>query len=286
MMDARLIRAGFPYKLVRPLRLICAGLVWLGRGLPYGGSVRSWMHTRDINSLDAEATMKRKRKTIVGLACGVLCAACVFAYLQSVRGEAETARAEALARYGGEQIEVCVARRDIAAGEKVDAAAVEAKLWVADLLPEDAIRSVSEVVGRTASSSILSGEVVAQKRFGESNVALDIPEGYAALSVSAKTVQAVGGALAPGVRVDMYATGDTSTAAIARDVLVLATSSSSSDASRSGDMTWVTVAVAPEEVQEIIAVSRKAEVYFALPASAEAHAADAGTQDGRGGDAQ
>ena len=58
--------------------------------------------------------MKRSRTTIIGIACGLACAACVFAYAQGVRGEADAARAEALARYGGEQLEVCVAKRDIA----------------------------------------------------------------------------------------------------------------------------------------------------------------------------
>ena len=74
--------------------------------------------------------MKRSRTTIIGIACGLACAACVFAYAQGVRGEADAARAEALARYGGEQLEVCVAKRDIAAGESVDASAVETRLWV------------------------------------------------------------------------------------------------------------------------------------------------------------
>ena len=50
--------------------------------------------------------MKRSRTTIIGIACGLACAACVFAYAQGVRGEADAARAEALARYGGEQLEV------------------------------------------------------------------------------------------------------------------------------------------------------------------------------------
>ena len=73
--------------------------------------------------------MKRSRTTIIGIACGLACAACVFAYAQGVRGEADAARAEALARYGGEQLEVCVAKRDIAAGESVDASAVETRGW-------------------------------------------------------------------------------------------------------------------------------------------------------------
>ena len=43
---------------------------------------------------------------VAGIACGVLCAACVLAYLTSVRGEADAARAEALARYASRLWEV------------------------------------------------------------------------------------------------------------------------------------------------------------------------------------
>lgn len=212
---------------------------------------------------------------VAGIACGVLCAACVLAYLTSVRGEADAARAEALARYGGEQVEVYVARRDVAAGEKVDAAAVETRLWVADLLPADAVRAAGDVVGRTATSSILAGEVLSMRRFGEASTSIDVPAGFAALSVPAKTVQAVGGALAPGLRADLYASGDTATAAVARDVLVLATSAGGADGAVAADVTWVTVAVEPESVQEVIAASRKAELYFALPAVGEGAGLDA-----------
>lgn len=221
--------------------------------------------------------MKRKKTVAIGMACGVLCAVCVFAYLQSVRGEAEAARAEALSRYGGEQVEVCVARRDIAAGERVDAAALEAKLWVADLLPADAVRTSAEVAGRTATSPILAGEVVSFKRFGEAAAAVDVPEGLAALSVPAKTVQAVGGALVPGVHADLYASGDTTTAALARDVLVLATSAGKVDGAASADVAWVTVAIDPASVQEIIAAAGKAELYFALPAAGQTAAGTGGS---------
>ena len=213
--------------------------------------------------------MRRKRTTAIGIACGVLCAACVFAYLQSVRGEADAVRSEALSRYGGEQVEVCVARRDIAAGEKVDSAAIETKLWVAGLLPVDAAQAADDVVGRTATSSILAGEVVSLKRFGEAAASIDVPSGYAALSVPAKTVQAVGGALVSGARVDLYASGDTATSALVRDVLVLASSAGGEGGKAGVDVAWVTVAVEPESVQEVIAASSKAELYFALPARGE-----------------
>ena len=173
--------------------------------------------------------MKRSRTTIIGMACGLACAACVFAYAQGVRGEADAARAEALARYGGEQLEVCVAKRDIAAGESVDASAVETRLWVADLLPAEAFRSSGDVVGKKASSTILAGEVLSERRFRDAGSRLDVPEGLTALSVPAKDVQAVGGAVAAGSRVDVYATGGTSTDVLASGVLVLATSASAQE---------------------------------------------------------
>lgn len=213
--------------------------------------------------------MKRGRTTILGIACGLVCAACVLAYLQSVRGEADAARAEALARYGGEQIEVCVAKRDIAAGETVDAGSVETRLWVADLLPGEAVRRADDVVGRKASSTVLAGEVLSERRFRDAGTQLDIPEGLTAVSVPAKDVQAVGGAVVAGSRVDIYATGGTSTNSIARDVLVLATSAGVSSETSDAKVTWITIAVVPESVQEIVSATQKTELYFTLPGAGE-----------------
>ena len=197
---------------------------------------------------------RRKTTVAASVACGVLCAACVVAFMQGVRGEAEAARAEALARYGGEQLEVCVATRDLPAGQAIAAGDVELKMWVADLLPSDAAQTIEEVEGRVPSTPIMEGEVVVLKRFEGSNVTLDVPEGLAALSVPAKDVQAVGG---------------TSTVLLARDVLVLATSSTGSEGAQT-ELSWVTVAIAPESVQEIIDASQKSELYFVLPSAESA----------------
>ena len=206
--------------------------------------------------------MKRSRTTIIGIACGLACAACVFAYAQGVRGEADAARAEALARYGGEQLEVCVAKRDIAAGESVDASAVETRLWVADLLPAEAFRSSGDVVGKKASSTILAGEVLSERRFRDAGSRLDVPEGLTALSVPAKDVQAVGGAGA-NFETDSVA----ARYVLASGVLVLATSASAQESTTDAKVSWITVAVAPESVQEIVAAAQKTELYFTLPGS-------------------
>ena len=81
--------------------------------------------------------MRRTKSWIIGIACGVLCAVCVLVYLQDASAQIDAVRAEALERFGGEQVEVCVAKRDIAAGEVVDASSFEKRMWVTALLPED-----------------------------------------------------------------------------------------------------------------------------------------------------
>ncbi len=244
-----------------------------------GSRERVPFHTAAVKKAVGGA-MKQKRLTIVAVICGAVCALCVFAFMGTVQGEANAARAEALARYGGEQVDVCVAARDIAAGERIDASAVETRLWVADLLPEGAVRDANEIVGRTAASSILKGEVLSTKRFERARDILDVPVGKAAVSVPAKTVQAVGGAVRPGMYVDIYATGDTAATALAEDVLVLATSSDEGGSIVS-DAAWITIALDPGQVQEVVTATSRYDLYFVLPADADAaaQAASSGESD-------
>lgn len=224
--------------------------------------------------------MKQKRMTLVAVGCGLACAICVAAFMASVQGEANAARAEALARYGGEQVEVCVATRDIASGERLDLSAVETKLWVADLLPDGALRETSDAVGKTATSSILKGEVITSKRFERDRDSLDVPVGKEAVSVPAKEVQAVGGAIRPGMSVDVYSSGASSTSAIARNVLVIDTSVGESASLVSSSSGWITLAVDPEHVEEVVSAANKTELYFVLPGETPEEAAQRQAQSG------
>lgn len=225
--------------------------------------------------------MRASKTTVAGLACGLACALCVGLYVVGVRAEVEEARAEALERFGGDQIEVCVAQRDLAAGEIVDGGAVATKLWVADLLPDGAITDVSQIVGRRLGSSVIKGEVLCEQRTEAAESALNVPTGKAAISVPARAVQAVGGSVEAGMLVDVYATGPVSTAKLVAGALVLATSASGEGAS--GTAEWVTLAVDPERVQEIVAAAQNLELYFALPAEGEIPADGAEAPDAAGG---
>ena len=108
--------------------------------------------------------MRQTKSWIVGIACGALCAVCVFMYLQDAGAQVDAARAEALERFGGEQVEVCVAKRDIAAGEVVDASSFEKRMWVTALLPDDPLTQDSDVLGKQVTSTVLKGEVLTSRR--------------------------------------------------------------------------------------------------------------------------
>lgn len=82
--------------------------------------------------------MQRKKSLIFGLICGIACMMGVFLYLQEAQALMEKEHQDALARYGGEQVEVYVATRDVLVGEVVDASNTEKRLWLAALLPQGA----------------------------------------------------------------------------------------------------------------------------------------------------
>lgn len=209
--------------------------------------------------------MKCNKNLIVGIACALLCAFCVFAYTGTVKANAEAERAETLERFGGEQVEVYVATRTISAGEMVDSRSAEARMWVADLLPEGSVHDLATVAGKKATAAIYEGEVITEFRFDTAGSNLTVPEGFVAVSVPAQEVNAVGGAVSVGSRINIYAAGASATELIGENVLVLATSSLSSDSLTSSSTDWITIAVLPESVQEIIAATQSTKLYFSLP---------------------
>ena len=195
---------------------------------------------------------------IAGLISGALCAGCVFAYSVQVRGEADEARIEAMQRYGGEQVDVLVATKDIYPGETVDASNAEVKTWLSDLLPSGCVTSFDDVKGVQAASLIISGEAISQRRFDSSGSGIDVPQGCVALSVPAEDVQAVGGALSAGDVVDVYATGS-QTACIGKQIMVLATNVEHSSGTKA-KVSWVTLAVPVEQSQEFVTASQSISI--------------------------
>lgn len=206
----------------------------------------------------------KKGALVAGLLCGAVCAVCVFSYASLVRGEADSARAEAMERYGGEQVEVLVATKDIYPGETLNSSNSTTKTWLSDLLPEECISTLGDVKDAQVSSMIVKGEAISKRRFDSSAASIDVPEGCVALSVPAQDVQTVGGSLCAGCLVDVYATGS-QTACIGKNILVLATNVEGGNSSKS-KVSWVTLAVPLDQSQEFVTASQSMDIYFVLPA--------------------
>lgn len=211
--------------------------------------------------------MKRRKSLVVGIVCGVACVACVLLYVHDAQAAMDEQRAEVLARYGGEQVEVYVASRDIAAGSQADAANAEKVLFPSELLPEGAVTDLSEVSGLPAQDAVYAGEVLTARRFErETATAIQVPDGLCAISVPAKATSALGGSVQPGDVVSVYATSASATDLIASGVTVLATSASAQDSAReTSSISWITLAVEPELVTELIAAAGTCDLYFSLP---------------------
>lgn len=210
------------------------------------------------------ALVKRNKSLICGIACGIACAICVGGYVYQVDSESKARQAEILSEYGGEHVEACVAKHDIVAGESVLESDIEMRPWATSLLPANALIAKDDVVGKQVGSTILEGEVITSSRFANGSKAIDVPDGYVAVSVPARVVQAVGGALEPGMKTDLYAVGPNSTSRLAGSIRVLATNL---DSDSSANSAWVTLALNPKMVQEVITCAQNMELYFALPSS-------------------
>ena len=203
------------------------------------------------------------RNTKIALMSGALAALCSILLLVSVKSESSAQQKELAEKYGGTQTEVCVAKRDIAAGETLKDTDVEVKQWVSSLLPKNVAISKKDCVGKQLGSSILEGEVVCTSRFQSQDSSINVPSGMVAVSVPLDDTSSVGGTLKVNQKVDIYATGSTTTSKICSNVQILETSNS--DKSVNSETKWVTVAVAKNSAQEVVSAAQKLKLYVVLP---------------------
>lgn len=207
--------------------------------------------------------------TKIAFVCALACALLIVFYLLQVRGEANAKQKQMLDSYGGEQVEVCIATKDIPAGETIKESDIETKLWVASLLPENAITSKSDCLSKQLGSSILKGEVICEGRFQKQTSDLSVPDGKVALSIPVEETASVGGACKANQKIDIYATGSSTTKRIANNVLILETSDSLEKNLSSSR--WITIAIDPSKTEEIVSAAQNLSLYLTLPSDSVAN---------------
>lgn len=202
----------------------------------------------------------------MSVALGVLAASLAMFYASSVRAEAAASQSEMLARYGGDVVKVCVASRDIDPGETIGESNVHVEEWVANLLPSDAMESMRDAEGKKATSRIPANAVISPLYFETDSAAIDVPKGKVAVSVASDEQHALGGALGQGDSVDVYVSKDGVADRLCAARVV--ETSAGSEGERQANITWVTLAVDPDKVQEILAATARGEISLTMPAAA------------------
>ncbi|MDR0347250.1 MAG: Flp pilus assembly protein CpaB [Coriobacteriales bacterium] len=221
--------------------------------------------------------MSQTRKRLaLALISGIIAAAAMAFYASSIQAEATQARQDALASYGGEQVEIYTALRDIAVGETLTSENVGLRTWLSDLLPNGALGAQGEVLGESVAVPLMRNEPVLAAKLGQLAAPVNVPEGLCAVSIPSEDVLAVGGAIRAGSFVSVYAADGVTVELIAEEVLILETSNSAQAASGNGSslfgssnsrsrLTWVTLAVEEDTAQELIAAARVRELHLVLP---------------------
>lgn len=224
------------------------------------------------------AWVRRTTRLALSAAAGLAAAVLAWMAIAGARAEAEEASRRALEQYGGELARVCVATTEIEPGDEIDEGNVKVVEWVASLMPEGALTSMSDAIGLVATTRIPSRSPIAEAHFAQEGQEIQVPRGTVAVSVASDAEHAVGGSLARGDGVDVYvadaSVADRLTRAEVLDTSVLAEGG--------GELRWVTLAVDSSAVREVLAATTRGEVTLVLPGASNARESGPGSGDAEG----
>lgn len=217
----------------------------------------------------------------IRVAIAVVCAACVglsfAAYADDVRAEADRQRSEVIARYGGEVVDLVVARHALEPGDVVEAGDVEVREWLVDLAPEGAITDADEVLGTTVTVPAAAGAPLTGLNFRDATEAEDVPEGYIAVSVPITDKLGLSAGTQVGSKVVAFRVTSDGAQVLATDAVVLSMPETASSALVSSGT--LSIAVLPDDVADVLSASATDDLRIVLPAEGVDAIPDAGAPD-------
>lgn len=208
--------------------------------------------------------MNIRFRLLIAIACAALTGLAFTAYANEIRAEADKVRSDAIARYGGEVVELAVATRSLDAGSTVEMGDVVMREWLADLAPEGAITGLDDSVGRVLTEPVAKGAPLTELNFRDSTRAIDVPDGHVAVTIPASDKLGMSSEVESGSKVIAYKVGESETKVCADEVVVL--SSPVASASAIGASQPMTIAVLPENVNEVLSASSSGTLRLVLPA--------------------
>lgn len=184
-------------------------------------------------------------------------------YGAHVRDEAERARNEAMQRYGGEVVNLVVAKQTLEAGDVVDQANVESRDWLADLAPEGAVTSMDAAVGREVTVATPAGAPVTELTFRDVGQMAEVPSGHVAVTVPITDKLGISASVAVGSHVVAYRAAEGGSELLGADITVLSSPGADASAISQGNLT---IAVAPDAVSKVLTASTAGDLRLVVPA--------------------
>lgn len=178
--------------------------------------------------------------------------------------------------------DILIVTAELVAGEAVLAEHVSARAWPADMLPEGAVSEISILQNPSfpmiAQAPLFPGEPLLATKIAPTPprrmLSQDIPDGMRAVSIAVTLETAVAGFVLPGDRVDLTVfeavpgqTGPDAFEArpLLENVLVLAVDQIMGNTVQGArPSSYVTMALTPDDAQEITAVARQERISLAL----------------------
>lgn len=207
--------------------------------------------------------MTGKLRIAVSVACAVAVMAVTSAYADNVRAEADHERDIALERYGGEVVDLVVAKQTIEAGDTVSQSNVEIREWLAALAPEGALTSLDDVIGKKLTEPAQKGAPVTSLNFREGSTGITVPSGHVAVTIPLTDRLGISRDVQVGSALVAYSSSDEGAKVVAGDVSVLAVSSTGKSVSTSGSLT---VSVLPQDVEGLLVASTAGDLRLVVPA--------------------
>lgn len=208
--------------------------------------------------------MSTRFRIIFALACCVLSAILLYSYTERITSAANEARAEAVAAYGGEVVQLAVATRTLDPGDVVQPGDVELRDWAAELAPVEAYTSVDDILGLELTSVVAKGSVLSSLHFREATDLAEIPSNNVAYTISANDRLGISRSVARGTKLCAYKADTDGVHLIAKDISVL---SGASTAKNAGQSTQITLAIPIEWASAVIEAATVGDLRLVEPSA-------------------
>ncbi len=210
--------------------------------------------------------MSVRFRVIFATACAVLAMIVCLNYSQHVQAEADRARSEVLARYGGEVVTLVVSSAALEPGDVASQSNVTTREWLVDLAPEGALTNLDDVLGKEVGNAAPKGIPLTDVTFRDGSSMAEVPAGRVAVTVPVTDRLGVPRDVSQGATLAAYEVSSEGTTLICASMTVLAAPAQTN----LGSTPQLTLAVLPEDVPAILSASASTDLRLVMPGSSAA----------------